>query len=115
MVRVHRIVAEAFIPNPDNLPTVNHLNNNRSDNRVENLEWCSQQENLAHADRQGRMQRDYWQGKRSPNARLSSEQVAEIRRLYADGDASWADLAQVFGVSKRAIGRCITKETYPDV
>ena len=43
---VHRLVAEAFIPNPNNLPEINHKNKNRSDNRVENLEWCSRIDNL---------------------------------------------------------------------
>lgn len=43
---VHRIVAEAFIPNPYNLPEINHKNKVRNDNRVENLEWCSRLDNL---------------------------------------------------------------------
>lgn len=46
--QVHRIVAEAFIPNPDGKRTVNHINGDRSDNRVENLEWASYREQIEH-------------------------------------------------------------------
>jgi hypothetical protein len=110
--RVHRLVASAFLPNHDGKPFVNHLNNDRADNRAENLEWCTQRENLAHADRQGRMQRDYWIGRRSPSAKLSDEEVAAIRRAYAKGGVSWDALAKRHHICKRSIGRIIRGETY---
>ena len=46
-VYLHRLLAEVFIPNPDNKPTVNHINHKRDDNRLENLEWMTQKEQLA--------------------------------------------------------------------
>lgn len=52
---IHRIIAETFIPNPDNKPEVNHKNLDKTDNRIENLEWVTKQENMDH----------YWSSKDS--------------------------------------------------
>ena len=50
---VHRVIAETFIPNPNNLPCVNHKDGNKLNNSVENLEWCNHSENTLHSFKTG--------------------------------------------------------------
>lgn len=113
--RVHRLVAAAFCFRPSGANVVNHINHVRSDNRCQNLEWCTQWQNLNHAQKHNRMQRDYWEGKRSPNAILSDDQVREIRSLYKLGGTSYEKLGRKYSLSKRAVQRVIKQETYKDV
>lgn len=68
-IRLHRLIAEAFIPNPENKPYVNHINGIKSDNSVENLEWCTQSENLVHAYKIG-AKKPSQKGKNAPNAKM---------------------------------------------
>ena len=52
-VSIHRLIAETFIPNPNKKPFVNHIDGNKQNNCVKNLEWCTQQENIIHAWKTG--------------------------------------------------------------
>ena len=63
---VHRLVSQAFIPNKENLPCVNHKDGNKENNHVTNLEWCSYQENSLHAIKNG-----LWNQNRDKNGKYS--------------------------------------------
>ena len=53
-ISIHRLVAEAFIPNPNNYPVINHIDGDTSNNKIDNLEWCTQSHNIKEAYRVGR-------------------------------------------------------------
>lgn len=113
--RVHRLVAQAFIPNVERKPCVNHIDFDRANASASNLEWCTQGENLRHSRLLGRIQSSYWTNKRSPNASLSDESVRSVREEYAAGGCSISDIGKKFGISKRTAGRIINMEVYKNV
>ena len=99
---VHRLVAQAFLPNPDNLPQVNHKDEDKTNNNVTNLEWCTKEENQNHAVRTNLMQH----GEDRPSAKLKESDVLEIYKLKGIMKAS--DIANKYGVSKNTIN-CILR------
>lgn len=103
ILQIHREVALAFIPNPENKSDVNHINGNKFDNRVENLEWNTRKENMQHAFKTGLAKMK--KGFESPYHRLTEEQVEYIRKNYIKGDKNFGSraLGRKFGITHSRI------------
>jgi len=97
---IHRLVALAFIPNPENKRTVNHIDGCKINNFAENLEWNTHAENNKHAFDNG-LKDD--RGSKHGMSKLTEDQVLEIRRLYKTGDYYQKDLAKMFGIAQSLI------------
>ena len=97
MMKVHRLVALHFINNQEDKPQVNHIDGNKEHNQYFNLEWCTCLENSQHAFKNGLMQR----GESRSDAKLSNDQILEIRTIYIKGDKCFGakPLARKYGVS----------------
>jgi hypothetical protein len=109
-VFVHRIVAETFIPNPENLPCINHKNGLKWDNRVENLEWSDYPANVKHSYDTGlhvhAVGSDWWVSK------LTEADVLEIRYRATTEDITQQKLGDEYGVSRKAIAKVIERKTW---
>ena len=91
---VHRLVAKAFIPNPDNLPQVNHKDGNKRNNAVGNLEWVTAKGNFEHALSAGLRKSSV--GSTNYNAKLDDATVREVVRLYREG-MGHTQIARILG------------------
>ena len=109
--RVHRLVAEAFIPNPNGYDTVNHIDGNKDNNCVDNLEWC---------DRNKQMQHAYKLGLKQPvhtNRKLSDDDIRYIRKNYKwqSQEFGTVALSKKFGVTNKVIGDVVRGIHYKNV
>lgn len=97
---IHRLVAIAFISNPYNKETVNHIDGNKANNNVKNLEWATHSEQMNHA-----VKMDLLEVRGSP--KFTKEFKQEIYNYYHSHDVSLVGLCEMFGVSERTAGRIV--------
>jgi len=93
---VHRLIALAFIPNPDSKPCINHIDGNPRNNCIDNLEWCTHSENNLHAYRTGLLK----SGEEHHYAKLNDFQVRVIRKT---SDISQSEIGKIFNVTQGTI------------
>jgi hypothetical protein len=99
-VTIHRLVAIHFLENKENKKCVNHINENKQDNRVDNLEWLTHSENSKYSLKTGgnkNVSENHW------NCKLSKINVLEINKLLNEGFLSQKKIAEIFNVSPSAI------------
>lgn len=110
-MQIHRLVGIAFIPNPDNKPCINHIDGNKSNNRADNLEWCTPKENIEHAVKNGKFKT----GENHQTSKLTEKQILEIRSLYATGYYSHRNLANLYNVDHSQIRNIIIRKHWKNI
>lgn len=101
--KVHRLLAQTFIPNPENKPCVNHKDGDKTNNSLSNLEWCTVKENVQHSYDMG-LQIPL-RGMSNTNAKLSDWDVRFIR--YWHNKYKLSEIADLFDVSKSLIEKVV--------
>ena len=108
----HRLVALSFIENLENKLQVNHINGIKQDNRVENLEWCTNQENQMHAVKNNLSNPNY--GEKHHMAKLTNKDVLNIRALHKIGFTN-KEMALDYMISQTAMSKIINNKTYINI
>lgn len=111
---IHRLVAMAFLDNPDNKPCVNHKDGNKQNNSIENLEWCTYSENMKHAVSLGLNVVPNLRGENHPMHKLTAEKVRQIRELYDNGSFV-SSIAEEFKITTEQIYNIVNHKQWRDV
>lgn len=105
----HRLVAQAFIPNPENKPQVNHLDGNKQNNHVDNLCWATISENIRHSYEVLNRKTADQSGVNNKNVKLTEKQVREIRNRYDNLKHTIFEISKDYKVKKAAIWKIVSR------
>lgn len=111
--KIHQLVAQNFLIKMENETEINHKNGIKTDNRLENLEWCSRSENQKHAYKLNLQPSR--KGEAHPRSQLTASQVKEIRRTYIPYKYTVQQLSKEYGVSYKLISNIIYKKTWQSI
>lgn len=112
---VHRLIALAFIPTDNPKLQINHIDGDKTNNNVNNLEWVTPKENMKHAWETGLINKDHTVGSRHHKATLTEEQVVEIRSLYAAKAFTKDQLAEKYDLNKSTLSDLLYRRTWKHV
>jgi len=108
----HRIAAMHFLDNPDNKPYVNHIDHNKKNNHISNLEWCTQLENVRHMIGAGRQV--VLRGQQTGMSKLKNEDIYKIYELKMSGFGS-LEISKRYGVSQASILNIFKGKTWKHI
>lgn len=114
MKQVHRLVATAFIPNPDDKPEVNHIDSDRGNNNFSNLEWVTRSENNNHMIASGRHRVGRQPGQINPHSKLTNDQVLAMRRLREQGLGP-SQIARMYGVKPHTVTQIVQRKRWTHI
>ncbi len=114
--KVHRLVAQSFLSNDSNLPQVNHIDGDKANNEVSNLEWCDNSHNVKHAWDNGLMyvseKLNEWNSSRR---KFIAAEIQTIRAMKRSGNFTNSQIARCFKVQAGTIRQIVELQTYKDV
>jgi hypothetical protein len=120
--RIHRLVAKAFIPNLNNKPDINHIDGNKLNNNVSNLEWCTKSENALHAYKTGLFNSQLQSlkenkfglgnlGRKGLGYKIEMKDAQEIRSRYSQGETQ-KSIATDFNISQALVSHIINEKIW---
>ena len=108
-IPVHRLVAMTFLPNPYNLPEVHHIDHNKENNRLDNLQWVSKSDNIKAAIAAGKHNGGFKVGIKHHSGKFTDTQIKWMRELHKEG-YTYSEICEIFEISRGTLSEIINNK-----